>query len=136
VFITSGITSYLHPNPNLSWSQRKKKKKNMKIHLINSVNRIPSCYLMSSDLTIQLYINQWNQKTRSLGGDKRKNTHTKTSLPFHPQKAYTKSWNDNIVAYRPLANQWLCKHWLLLGNVRNSHARNNTRTAFSMWFTS
>jgi hypothetical protein len=39
----------------------------------------------------------------------------------------------NIVAYRPVVKQWLCKHRPLLGNVCNIHASNNRRTAFSMW---
>jgi hypothetical protein len=39
----------------------------------------------------------------------------------------------SIVAYRPVAKQWLCKHRSLLNNFRNIHARNNRRTAFSMW---
>jgi hypothetical protein len=35
--------------------------------------------------------------------------------------------------YRPIAKQWLCKQWLLLGNTRSIHACSNRRTVFSMW---
>jgi hypothetical protein len=38
-----------------------------------------------------------------------------------------------IVAYRPVAKQWLSKQRPLLGNARNIHACSNRRTAFSMW---
>jgi hypothetical protein len=38
-----------------------------------------------------------------------------------------------IVAYRPVAQRWLCKQRALVGNTLNIHERNNIRTAFSMW---
>jgi hypothetical protein len=41
--------------------------------------------------------------------------------------------NINIVAYRPVAKQWICKHRPLLDNARNIHAANSTGTLFSMY---
>jgi hypothetical protein len=37
-----------------------------------------------------------------------------------------------IVACRPFAKQWICKHRLLLGNVRNIYACNSRCMAFSV----
>jgi hypothetical protein len=34
----------------------------------------------------------------------------------------------DIVAYRPVAKQWLCKQRSLLGNAGNMYARNNRKT--------
>jgi hypothetical protein len=37
---------------------------------------------------------------------------------------------EHIVAYSPVAKQWLYKQLPLLDNARNIHERNNRRTAF------
>jgi hypothetical protein len=55
--------------------------------------------------------------------------------PFISHAQPTKSWpirsclysKKSIVAYRPVAKQWLSKQRPLLGNVRNMHEPNRTR---------
>jgi hypothetical protein len=51
---------------------------------------------------------------------------TRWSNPLHTGKFYLNT--NNIVAYRPIVKQWLCKQRPLLGNARNIHARNNRTT--------
>jgi hypothetical protein len=41
-------------------------------------------------------------------------------------------WNDNNVAYRPVAKRQLFKQRPLLGSASNIHARNNRRTVISV----
>jgi hypothetical protein len=61
------------------------------------------------------------------------NPHATRHLHFNKHGYLTGPYLNSTVAYRPIAQQWLCKHRPLLGNVRNIHARNNRRTAFSIW---
>jgi hypothetical protein len=54
------------------------------------------------------------------------------NIRYEVEVVINKLYKYSIVAYRPVAKEWLYKQRPLLSNTRNIQARNNRRTMFSM----